>query len=274
MGELNAVLPWFAGIAGLIIGSFLNVCIYRIPRDMSIVTPRSFCPECGRPIPWFDNVPLLSFILLRGHCRNCSRRISWRYPAVELTTAILFGLLAAKFGPSLLALKWMFFECLLIVLFWTDLEERILPDELTLGGIAAGLAWALLTGVPSAFGALLLPNSSARWQSLISALLSAVLCTSVLWLVGFVYKLIRRREVLGLGDVKLLPMLGVFLGVENGVLALLIGSVTGSILGLSYIVWRKKNPSSYELPLGSFLCFGAALVPLVASKFSTPLGVP
>ncbi|MBV9763603.1 MAG: prepilin peptidase, partial [Acidobacteriaceae bacterium] len=131
-----------ATIVGLVTGSFLNVCIYRIPRDVSIVFPRSFCVECGKQISWYDNVPLLSYALLHGRCRFCRKPIELRYPIVELMTAVVFIAIAIRYGWSVAALKWAVFEATLIVLFWTDLEERILPDELTLGGFAAGLIFA------------------------------------------------------------------------------------------------------------------------------------
>ena len=252
-----------AFLAGLLIGSFLNVCIYRLPRDLSVVTPRSFCPECGASIAWYDNIPLLSYVRLPGRCRACSKPIGWRYPLVEFSTAVLFSLIVTEYGFGLAALKWCVFVALLIALFWTDLEERILPDELTLGGVAAGLLFAIFTGVPSAFPGLLLPALNPILKSLLAAALGASLALP-LWAIGVVYGFFRKREVLGLGDVKLLVLLGVFLGLERAVFAMLIGTVAGSIIGLLYILLTRKKLSAYELPMGTFLCAGGVLVPLLA----------
>lgn len=250
-------------VIGLLFGSFLNVCIYRIPRDLSVVAPRSFCPECGERIRWHDNVPLLSYALLRGRCRACGKPIGLRYPVVELTTAILFAAIAIRYGWTLPAFKWELFEALVIALFWTDLEERLLPDELTLGGTLAGLILAVFVRVPGQLGQLFLPGSKTVWQSLFNAGTGAIVLAGPIWMLGLIYKRVRGREGVGLGDVKLLVMLGVFLGLENGLLALLIGAVSGSVLGIAYIWLTHKKASTYELPLGSFLCAGAALAPLM-----------
>lgn len=253
-----------AALAGLLAGSFLNVCIYRLPRDLSVVTPRSFCPECGAMIAWRDNLPLLSYFLLHRRCRACSKAIGWRYPLVELTTAVLFAFDVAEYGWTLVAFKWCVFDALLVALFWTDLEERILPDELTIGGTMAGLLFAFFTHVPSAFPSLLLPALNPVLKSLIAGVLGAALAFP-LWGIGAFYGWLRRREALGLGDVKLLVLMGVFLGLERALLALLIGTVSGSLIGLLYILLTRKKASSYELPLGTFLCAGGVLVPLLTS---------
>jgi leader peptidase (prepilin peptidase)/N-methyltransferase len=251
-----------AAVLGLLIGSFLNVCIYRLPRDLSVVAPRSFCPECGKQIAWHDNVPLVSYVVLRGHCRSCGKTIDIRYPLVEFLTAALLIWTVARYGWSLLALKWAVFEIVLVVLFWTDLEERILPDELTLGGSAAGIILAIFVTVPGVMGELLLPNQRAVWRSLVNAGVGAAFLAGPIWLVGLLYARIRKKDGLGFGDVKLLILMGVFLGLENGLLALMIGAVTGTVLGLLYIWLKREDAASYELPFGSFLCAGAALVPL------------
>jgi leader peptidase (prepilin peptidase) / N-methyltransferase len=252
-----------SSIAGLLSGSFLNVCIYRIPRDVSVVTPRSFCPECGTQIAWYDNIPLLSYLLLRRRCRGCAQRIPARYPIVELTVAILFALVTFEYGWTLAALKWCLFEGLLVALFWTDLEERILPDELTLGGTAAGLVLAIFVAVPSAMGGLLLRTAGTVWQSLASAGLGAAVLATPIWALGGLYAWMRKREGLGLGDVKLLLLLGVFLGLERGLFALLIGAISGSVIGGGYILLTRREAATYELPFGTFLCAGGVVAPLV-----------
>ncbi|MBV9404778.1 MAG: prepilin peptidase [Acidobacteriaceae bacterium] len=258
-------LPYYviaAGLFGLLLGSFLNVCIYRIPRDISVVTPRSFCPECGKPVAWHDNIPLASYLLLRGRCRYCTERIGWRYPLVELTTALLFAIIAAGYGWHLAALKWMTFEALLIVLFWTDFEEQILPDEFTIGGTLIGAILAIFVTVPSLFGQLFFPQWKPVARSLFNAALGAVVLSLPLWLLGVLYARIRKREGLGFGDVKLLMLFGVFLGLEKGLQALMIGAVAGSVFGIIYLFVTRSKASETALPFGSFLCAGAALVPL------------
>jgi leader peptidase (prepilin peptidase)/N-methyltransferase len=250
-------------VFGLLIGSFLNVCIYRIQRDMSVVAPRSFCPNCGETIVWFDNLPVVSYILLRGNCRHCRAPISMRYPTVELITALVFALLGARYGFHLACLKWCIFEALLIALSCTDLEERILPDELTIGGSVAGLIFAVFVPVTGVFSDLVLPRSRPLVQSLFEVGLGALLLSLPIWGLAAFWGRVRKKEMLGLGDVKLLLMVGAFLGLEHGITALLIGSVSGVLLGGGYILLTRKKPGSYELPLGTFFCLGAGLVPLL-----------
>jgi len=257
-----SLLVVVAALAGLLIGSFLNVCIYRIPRDLSVVHPRSFCPECGKPVAWYDNLPLLSFALLKGRCRECGKSIGLRYPLVELTTALLFGLTIARFGWNRNGLKWCVFEAIMTVLFWTDLEERLLVDEFTLGGSALGVLFASLTKVPGDLGQMLLPAAGAHWQSLFEAFAGAIVLTLPLAAVGLIWGRVTKREVLGMGDVKLLPCIGIFLGLELGVQTLLLGSLLGVFIGGIYIFVRKKKAREYELPLGSFYCAVAAITPL------------
>lgn len=270
--NLRAVYLPITAVAGLLIGSFLNVCIYRVMRDLSVVTPRSFCPQCEKPIAWYDNVPLLSFFLLRGKCRGCSTKIPLRYPLVEALTAAAFMLVAYRYGWTLVALKWIVFESLMIVLFWTDLEERILPDEFTLGGAVVGIAFAFFIFVPGVLGQLLLEGRKPVWQSLFNMGVGAALISGPIWLAGMIYAKWRKREGLGLGDVKLLAVMGMFLGLDQGIEALLMGAVGGSMIGVAYLLATRKDPGSYELPFGSFLCAAAALVPLWSRMGETITG--
>src|ERR1700683_1987218 len=136
------IVAVLAFLAGLLIGSFLNVCVYRLPRDLSVVRPRSFCPQCDKMIAWYDNIPLVSYILLRARCRHCGARIPLRYPLVELATALAFAVCCAALGPSVAAAKYSIFSAILITLIASDMEERILPDEFTLGGTVIGLAFS------------------------------------------------------------------------------------------------------------------------------------
>jgi leader peptidase (prepilin peptidase)/N-methyltransferase len=259
-----------AGIAGLLAGSFLNVCIYRIPRDISVVAPRSFCPECGAPIAWFDNIPVLSYFTLRGKCRKCGQKIGLRYPLVELVTAGLFAVVAYRYGITPWAGKWLLWEAILVVLFWTDLEEQILPDELTLGGSAVGILIACLLPVPGLFVETLFPGWRPIWRTLFDVGLGIGVLALPMWLLGWLYQKVRGREGLGLGDVKLLVLMSTFLGFENSLIATLIGAIGGSLIGVAYCIVARRKLSETQLPFGSFLCAGAGIVPLVYRLGKTP----
>ena len=259
---------------GLLFGSFLNVCIYRIPRDISVVAPRSFCPACERQLSWHQNIPVLSFFLLRGRCRYCSQAISWRYPLVEIISAILCTLVVAFYGFTPAAAKWACFELVLIVLFFTDWEERILPDEVILFGSLVALWSVFLVPLPGVLAELLLPHSAVRVQSLVNGLLGASILALPIWLLGIFWSWLRKREALGFGDVKLLAMLGLFLGPDHGLLAITIGTVGGAVFGVAGLLLHKKEAASYELPFGSFLCLGAAIIPFLFRLLPGLLAVP
>ena len=260
---ISAVLAFFAG---LLIGSFLNVCIYRWPRDLSVVRPRSHCPACEKTIAWYDNVPLLSYALLRARCRHCGARISLRYPAVELLTALLFFLFVWLSGPTLAALKMCVFSAILVGLIFADVEERILPDELTLGGTVVGLLFSFFVVImPNIAG--LIPlifhvEVSPRVQSVLESVIGAALPPFFLWLSGWLYQKIRHREGLGLGDVKLIAMVGSFLGFAGGLYTLMLGSIAGSVIGYAYIRFTGKDAATYELPFGTFLGAAALFIAL------------
>ncbi len=243
-------------VAGLLIGSFLNVCIYRMPRELSVVRPRSFCPACKKPIAWYDNVPLLSFAVLRGRCRHCAQPIPLRYPIVEALTAALFFLIVLWLGPTLHALKLCVFCALAVGLTFSDLEERDLPDQFTLGGVAVGLIFAVLTPLDVKFLSFYL-RWNPKWLSLMVAAVSAAVPALLLWGLGALYQRIRHKEGLGLGDVKMVAMIGAFLGLEGTLLTVTAGSLLGSVIGLAYIYLAKKDPGTYELPFGTFLGAGA-----------------
>jgi leader peptidase (prepilin peptidase) / N-methyltransferase len=249
---------------GLLIGSFLNVCIYRWPRDLSVVRPRSHCVSCGKTIAWYDNVPLLSYALLRGRCRRCHARISPRYPVVELLTGVIFFYAVWSLGPTAEALKLCVFAALLVGLLFSDLEERILPDEFTLGGAAAGLVFALFVPTPDTTGQMLLwvfgADLTGKAASLAESGLGALLPAALIWAGGWVYEEVRHREGLGFGDVKLIAMVGSFLGLHGALLTLILGSLSGSILGYGYIRLTGKDASTYELPFGTFLAAAGVIV--------------
>jgi leader peptidase (prepilin peptidase)/N-methyltransferase len=244
-----------AFLAGLLIGSFLNVCVFRLPRDLSVMNPaRSFCPFCEETIAWYDNIPVLSYILLRGKCRHCEARIPLRYPAVELATAISFAIPVAVFGVTGVAMKYAIFSAIIITLIASDFEERILPDEFTLGGAVLGLILAWFVPLRVEFAALLMPYSwGTRWQSVGEALIGGLVSSGSIWLAGWLYEKFRHREGLGLGDVKMILMIGTFLGLPAALLTLIGASLVGAIGGLLYIKVTGKDASTYELPFGSFL---------------------
>jgi len=251
-----------AFLAGLLIGSFLNVCVFRLPRDLSVITPaRSFCPFCEETIAWYDNIPLLSYILLRAKCRRCGARIPLRYPAVVLATAVAFALCVAWFGVHLPALKFALFSAIMITLIASDLEERILPDEFTVGGSVAGLILAWFIPMRPELVLLAMPYSwGPRWLSVGESLLGAGVSSGSIWLAGWLYEKFRHREGLGFGDVKLIAMVGSFLGLTGALWTLIFGGVAGSILGAIYVKATGKEFGTYELPFGSFL--GAAAIGL------------
>ena len=247
-----------AGAFGLVFGSFLNVCIHRWPRDLSVVRPRSMCPHCERPIVWYDNIPLASYVILRGRCRYCREPISWRYPAVEALTAGAFFYFVWHYGGlSPVALKHCVFSAILIALVFADIETLLLPDELTVGGLCAGLAIAWFVPVPDSIVALVAHNANRRLVSVAEALLGAAVPSLALWFVGWLFEKLRHKEGLGFGDVKMIAMIGAFLGLRGALLSIAVGAVVGSIAGIIWIAVRRKDAATYPLPFGAFLGLAA-----------------
>jgi leader peptidase (prepilin peptidase)/N-methyltransferase len=276
MWHIRSMLPApivaiFVFLFGLLIGSFLNVCIIRIPARKSIVMPASACPKCGAPIRPYDNIPVLSWLSLGGKCRACKAKISGMYPLVELLTALLFFGCYLAFGLTTEALKWAIFSALMIVLVFTDLRERILPDAVNYTGFALGLALSFVTR-PTDGTALWVANRVFEFPppapviSFVDALLGAALGSSLLWLVSEAYFRLRGREGMGMGDVKMMLLVGAFLGAKRTLLTIFAGSLLGSILGLAFMAARRKD-SNYELPFGTFLGMAALLVVF----FGTPV---
>ena len=257
-------------VAGLLIGSFLNVCIYRMPRDLSVVRPRSFCPACEHPIAWYDNIPVASYFLLRRRCRHCGALIPARYLIVEILTAVLFFLIVNALGLTGASAKLCLLTALLVGLTFADLEERILPDEFTLGGTAAGLVLSYVVPVDDVIAHVFLPalgfKLSPQWMSVAESVLGAAGPAGCLWLGGYLFEKIRHKEGLGLGDVKMMAMFGAFLGLSATLLTLILGSLAGSIIGLIYIRVTKQDAGSYELPFGTFLGFAGIFVALMGQK--------
>jgi leader peptidase (prepilin peptidase)/N-methyltransferase len=258
-------------VIGLVVGSFLNVCILRLPRGESIVWPVSHCPVCLAGIKPYDNIPVLSYLLLRGRCRSCRAPISALYPTVELLTGLLFLACWLRFGPTPEMVKWAIFAALLVALVFTDLRERILPDAINFSGLGIGLLLSL--GVPLGDGTskwLLVRVAGLRmphWTlSLLDAVLGLFVGAGTLWIVAEGYFRLRHREGMGMGDIKMMAMAGTFLGVKRALLTMLVGSLLGSIIGgLAILLWRKA--ADYELPFGTFLGAGALLTIFVGSPF-------
>jgi leader peptidase (prepilin peptidase) / N-methyltransferase len=251
---------FLALLFGLLIGSFLNVCISRWPNDLSVVRPRSHCMKCGQMIVWYDNVPLLSYALLRGRCRHCRERISLRYPVVELLTGLLFFASIRLAGANAAGLKLCVFTAILAGLIFSDLEERILPDELTLGGALIGFAFAFFVPTPDFTAQFALSIAGLELEgvkaSLVESAAGGLMPALTLWGGGWLYQKLRGREGLGFGDVKLILMVGTFTGLRGALLTVFLGSFAGSVIGYAYMRLAGKDPSTYELPFGTFL--GAA----------------
>lgn len=247
---------------GLVIGSFLNVVVARLPHGQSIVRPRSRCPGCSGAIAWYDNVPVLSYLLLRGRCRSCKQPISVRYPVIELLTAMLFLAVYVRFGASpLIALRDLPFVAALVAITFIDLEHRIIPDELSLGGLVLGLLTAYW--VPG--------------LGLASSAIGAAIGFGVFALLSWGYQKARGAVGLGGGDVKLLAMLGAFLGPMAVFHVVLISSVLGSAIGLAYAgVLRARGESDslmgVAIPFGPFLVVAALYVYLLGDVVGLPLG--
>lgn len=232
---------------GLAVGSFLNVCIHRLPAGGSVIRPPSRCPRCESRLRWYDNIPVLSYLLLRGRCRQCGAPIGIRYPIVELVTMAVFLLHLHFFGWTLLMAVRVVFACALIVLFAIDLEHHLLPNVVTLPGIAAGLAFS--TGLP---------------PGIRDAALGALLGGGVLWAIGEAYYRVTGQEGMGGGDVKMLAMVGAFLGWKLVIVTLVLSSVAGSLIGMLVIASRRGG-MKYALPYGTFLALGALAASLVGN---------
>jgi len=244
----HPVLDAGSVVLGLVVGSFLNVCIYRLPRDLSVVRPRSHCPACGRTIRWYDNLPVLSYLLLRGRCRSCGVSISLRYPAVECATAFLCWLCLRRFG-----LTWEFgvafvYGAALLTVSVIDLDHRIIPDEISLPGIVCGLLLAALT-----------PYRAFR-----DSLLGLLVGGGFLFVVGLGYEALRKQEGIGGGDIKLLAMMGAFTGWKGSLFTIFAGSLIASVVGVSLMILRRAD-GKLPIPFGPFLS-AASFLYLLAGK--------
>ena len=231
----------------MIVGSFLNVCIHRLPLRESVMWPSSRCPHCRAPLKPYDNIPVVSYLMLRGRCRSCGKAISMQYPIIELLTGILFFAAVILFDPPLLYQR-LLFACAMVVLFVIDLEHRILPDVITLPGIVLGLIFSLF-----------LPPG---W---LDSLIGLVVGGGSLWLLAEIYFRLRHEEGMGFGDVKMLAMIGAFLGWKLMLLTLVLSSFIGSIVGVAMIV-LKRGDMKYALPFGTFLAIGALVAAVAGDR--------
>jgi leader peptidase (prepilin peptidase) / N-methyltransferase len=284
--QLEILISGIIFAFGLIFGSFLNVCIYRLPRGLSVVRPGSACPHCAKAIPFYDNVPVFSWLILGGRCRSCSSRISPRYLIVELLTAGVFLLCYSNFGLSLATLKCAIFGFLLLGLIFTDAETHLLPDKLTLTGLAIGLIFSWFVPVNDLLsillpGSLLIhvsPNISSRLFSMMDSALGAVVGASFLYGAGAIYLRARGVEGMGFGDVKLMAMIGSFVGLRLTILTIFAASLAGSAFGLSTVltVWfkrthRRKRAFHEADSVARKRAWGSALVAL--RRYQMPFGV-
>ena len=244
------LLGAFVFFFGAAIGSFLNVCIYRLPEQQSIAKPLSQCPHCHHPIRFYDNIPLISYLILKGKCRDCGEKISWRYPLVEFITAILALLLFARFSLTLNFLIFFIFTAVLIVITFIDLDHQIIPDLLTLPGIPIFFLLAVfVVEVP--------------W---IEAAIGLIIGGGVLLAIALGYEFITRREGMGGGDIKLLAMIGGFLGWKSLIFILLFSSLLGAVVGVALMLIKKED-MKYALPFGPFLSAAAVAYLFLGDAF-------
>ena len=240
---MNTITLVLVVLIGLVLGSFSNVCIYRIPQKKSILFPSSFCPKCGKKIRFYDNIPLLSYIILKGRCRNCKAKISLQYPLVEFITSALLVLAYLRFG-----LTWDFAARSILILFMIltfsiDLKHRIIPDVLTFPGIILGFLLSFLVRSPSV------------WNSLLGILVGG----GMFYLSAILGELLFKKESMGGGDIKLAMMLGAFLGWQNIILVLLLSALLGSLIGGVALFISKDVKETRTIPFGPFLALGAII---------------
>jgi len=238
--DFGSLIALYSLLVGLALGSFMNVCIYRIPLEKSIIRPSSSCPNCGKKIRFYDNIPLISYLLLLGRCRHCHHPISWRYPAVEAITGLLSLALFIRYGLSLQYLLFLLFATTLVTISFIDLDHQIIPDVLSIPGIVAGLAAAFIPG-------------NVSWFDSIIGIIGG---GGTLFLVGLIYEKLTGKQGMGGGDVKLLAMIGAWMGWRSLPFVLLVSSLTGAIIGSVFLLAAGKG-YRVRIPFGPFLSLGA-----------------
>lgn len=232
----------FAFLFGGAVGSFLNVCIFRIPADISIVSPPSACPKCQHKIRWYENIPILSYLALRGRCSSCKTRISLRYPSIEFLTGVLFMLVLYYFGFSTATLIYWLFVAALVVLTFIDLDHQIIPDVISLPGIVVGFICSFF--IP--------------WLPWLDSLLGIVAGGGSLLLIAWLYEKLAKREGMGGGDIKLLAMIGAFLGWKAVLPVIFLSSLCGTLVGVPLMLLQKED-GGFAIPFGPFLNFAALI---------------
>ena len=245
MDPVQAIL---AAVLGVCVGSFLNVCIYRLPRGQSLASPPSRCPSCGRGLRWYHNIPVVSWLVLRGRCAHCQAPISMQYPIIELVTALVWVLIVWTTPIGWLLASRLVLATALIVLFMIDLEHQLLPNRITLPGILVGFAFSFVAP-PGPF----------------DSLLGIVLGGGVLYGIAAAYYLVRKEEGMGMGDVKMLAMVGAFLGWKAVLLTLVLSSFAGAVIGMAMMALHKGN-MRYALPFGTFLAVGALIAMIFGER--------
>jgi len=251
---MREVLTLFSLLFGLCLGSFANVCIYRLPRKISIITPASFCPSCGKKLKWYHNIPLLSFFLLKRRCAYCGEKISFLYPIVEGLSGIISLILFKKFGFSLEYLIYLLFCLSMIIVFFIDLYHYIIPNIITFSGIGAGILLLLFSP--------LLPRKDM--------FLGAIIGGAMFGGVSLLYYLLTKKVGLGEGDIKLIFMMGFFIGIKGVLFVILLGSISGALIGSIYLLFSKKGMKE-PIPFGPFLSFSAVLFVLIPERFLAPI---
>lgn len=239
-------LPLAMGLLGTMLGSFLNVCIHRWPKEESVVRPRSRCPGCGQPIAWYDNIPILSWLLLRGRCRHCRTAISIRYPLVELGTGLIWAWMGWRHGWSVSALAGAAFFTILLGITMTDAREYIIPDEFSLGGLGLGILFSLPGG----------------FADISTALLGAAAGFGILWAVGALGTRMFKEEAMGGGDIKMMAMVGAFVGWQGVLLTIFLGALLGTLVFVPLSLLGRKR----LVPFGVFLSVGAAVTWVAGSS--------
>lgn len=260
----------FAGvlsfIVGALVGSFANVCVYRLPRELSVVRPRSKCPGCDSFIAWYDNIPMVSWLLLGAKCRKCGQPISWQYPVVEAITGTLFLLVYLRFGLTIASPVYMLLAVSLVIVTFVDLTDWTIPNEITIPGVFIGIACAV--------AGLVFPESGLQLDDPLQAVLGAVVGGGILYSLDKGTLLLLGKRGMGFGDVKLMAMLGAFFGWQGAVLAIVVASFFGSGVGISVILMKRRpnmpandeegveatGPGGTYLPFGPYLVVGGLVV--------------
>lgn len=252
---LNEIIAFIFGLHG---GSFLNVCIYRLPKSESIINPPSHCPKCNKKIRWYDNIPLISYIVLKGKCRDCGTKISPRYFLVEFLTGLMFFFLMFKFGFTFNFFIFLIFICILIIVTFIDFDHFLIPDVLVLPGIVLGLALSPKNILLADLSPLFFDVSGGPFSAFVNSLTGAVFGFASLFAVALIGRALFKKEAMGGGDLKLLAMMGAFIGWKNVFFTIFASSFIGSIVGIIMILVKKKGRKEY-IPYGPYLALGGIL---------------